>query len=134
MMQIEGNIPSISGLATTAALTAIENKIPDISNQLKKKTDYDAKTSDIESKHFTTADYNKFTSQRLDANIRQKELVDKSAITKFTNNGDLNKKVATLAIKAELRAEQDKLINLQALDSSYFPGKSNFKDDATQSY
>ena len=37
MMQIEGNIPSISGLATTAALTAIENKIPDISNQLKKK-------------------------------------------------------------------------------------------------
>ena len=35
-MQIEGNIPSISGLATTAALTAIENKIPDISNQLKK--------------------------------------------------------------------------------------------------
>ena len=84
--------------------------------------------------HFTTADYNKFTSQRLDANIRQKELVDKSAITKFPNNGDLNKKVATLAIKAELRAEQDKLINLQALDSSYFPGKSNFKDDATQSY
>ena len=37
MMQIEGNIPSISGLATTAALTAIQNKIPDISNQLKKK-------------------------------------------------------------------------------------------------
>ena len=37
MMQIEGNIPSISGLATTAALTAIENKIPDISNQLKQK-------------------------------------------------------------------------------------------------
>ena len=133
MMQIEGNIPSISGLATTAALTAIENNIPDISNQFK-KTDYDAKTSDIESKHFTTADYNKFTSQRVDANIRQKELVDKSAITKFTNNVDLNKKVATLAIKAELTAEQDKLINLQALDSSYFRGKINFEDGATQSY
>ena len=51
-------------------MTAIENKIPDVSNLVKKKTDYDAKILDTESKYFTTADYNKFTSQTLDANIK----------------------------------------------------------------
>ena len=32
MNKIEGKIPSISGLATNAALTAVENKIPNISS------------------------------------------------------------------------------------------------------
>ena len=35
-------MPSINGLATTAALTGIKNKIPAVTN-LVKKTDYDAK-------------------------------------------------------------------------------------------
>ena len=35
------------------------------------------------------AAYNKFTSQILDAKIKQKELVDKSAIAGFINNTDL---------------------------------------------
>ena len=34
--EIESEIPSISGLATTSALTAVENKIPDVGNLLKK--------------------------------------------------------------------------------------------------
>ena len=34
---IEGKIPSTSGLATTSALTAVENKIPNISNLVKKE-------------------------------------------------------------------------------------------------
>ena len=29
--EVEGKIPSISGLATSFALTAVENKIPDVS-------------------------------------------------------------------------------------------------------
>ena len=41
-------------------------------------------------------------------------------------------KVATLATKAELKAEQDKIIKLQAFDSSYFCGKSHFEDDGTE--
>ena len=45
--EVEGNIPSISGLATTSALTAVKNKIPD-SSSLVKKTDYETKISDIE--------------------------------------------------------------------------------------
>ena len=64
----EDNIPSVSNLATTAALTAVKNKIPNVSN-LVKKADYVAKISDIENKYFTTSDYNKFTNNILDARI-----------------------------------------------------------------
>ena len=99
-----------------------------------KKTDYNAKILDIEYRYFTTADYNKFTSQTLDAKIKQEELFDKSAIAGFTNNADLNKKVETLARKAELKAEQNKITKWQAFNSSYFRGKSHFEDDGTQNY
>ena len=34
--EIEGKILSISGLANTIALTVVENKIPDVSNLVKK--------------------------------------------------------------------------------------------------
>ena len=78
-------------MATTAALTPVENKIPFVSN-LVNKTDYGAKISNIESKYFTATDYNKFNSQTLDAKIKQKELVDKSTISRFINNADLDKK------------------------------------------
>ena len=44
-------------------------------------------------------------------NIKSKELVYKSPISGFINNADL---------KAELKAEQDKIIKLQAFDSSDF--------------
>ena len=37
-----------------------------------------------------------------------------------------------LAAKAELQAEQDKIVKLQAFDSSYFRGKSHFENDGTQ--
>ena len=91
-------------MANTGALTAVENKMSNVTNLIK-KTDYDAKISDIESKYFTTADYNNCTSQPLDVKIKQKELVDKSVISGFINNSDLDKKVATLASKAELKQE-----------------------------
>ena len=42
-----------------------------------KKNRLDAKILDIESRYFITADYNKITSQTLDAKIKQKELADK---------------------------------------------------------
>ena len=47
--EIEGNIPDVSSLATKAALTAAENKIPNISN-LVEKTEYDTKITEIEKK------------------------------------------------------------------------------------
>ena len=48
-LKTEGKIPSISGLATSSALTAVENKIPDVSS-LVKKTDNNTKISEIENK------------------------------------------------------------------------------------
>ena len=65
--------------------------------------------------------------QMLDAKIKEKELVDKSAIAGLINNADLNKKVATLATKAELKEGQDKIVKLQAFNSSYFFSKSHLK-------
>ena len=59
------NISDASGLVTTTVLNTkiseIENKIPSLSG-LVKQTDYDAKIKEIGGKYFTTAAYNKFTS------------------------------------------------------------------------
>ena len=70
-------------------MTAVESKIPNVSN-LVKKTDYDLKISDIESKYITTAD--KFTKDIVANRIKSEELVNKSVIARFINNADLDKK------------------------------------------
>ena len=44
---IESKTPSISGLATTSELTAVENKIPNISSLVKRKPGYNTKNSEI---------------------------------------------------------------------------------------
>ena len=36
--EIEGKIPSIAGLDTIATLTAVKNRIPNVSNLVKKKS------------------------------------------------------------------------------------------------
>ena len=42
-------MPSITGLATTSALTTVENKIPSISNLIN-KTNYDTRVGETENK------------------------------------------------------------------------------------
>ena len=70
----------------------------------------------------------KFISQTLDAKIKQKGLLDKSAIAVFVINVDLDKKnVATLATKSELKGELDKIIKLQPFDCGHFRDKSILK-------
>ena len=66
----------------------------------------------IKSKYFTKPDYNRFTNGKPDLKTKQKQLLDKSGIAGFINNSDLNKKVAPLATKAKLKAEEDKIIKL----------------------
>ena len=66
----EGRITSISGLVNNAALTAVEYKLPDIS-KLVKKTDYNTKINETESKvndhnhdeYITTSEFNKLTAE-----------------------------------------------------------------------
>ena len=105
-------MPSIRGLATIAALTTVENK----QQQKQRKTHYDSKILDIESKYFTAADCNKFASQILDAQIKQKRKDQQINLLSLDSSTMLIqiKEVATLARNAEFKAGEDEIIKLQA--------------------
>ena len=100
---ILGKIPIITGLVTTAALAAVEKKIQNVSDQVK-KTKYDAKVSEIYIKYFNRSDYDNFTTDILNTKIKQKELVDESDISRFKYKFDLEKKIRTLGAKADSTA------------------------------
>ena len=74
--------------------------------------------SGIEFKYITKADYNKFTKDIVINKIKSEGLVNKSAIAEFINNADLDKK-KTSSI-SRLKAENDKIMKLQAFHSSCF--------------
>ena len=59
---------------------------------LVKKTNYDAKISDIESKYFSTSGFYKFTNNILDAKIKKLKFAFEFNISGFINNSDLYKK------------------------------------------
>ena len=88
--------------------------------------------SDIEKKYFTTSDFNKFRKYIIDARVKEQELVNKSDISNLVKIRDLKTKFVTLATKAELKAEQDKIVKLQSFDSNHFCSKSQFKDNDNQ--
>ena len=76
-----------------------------ITQSKKKKTDYDAEILYIKSKYFSTADYNKFTSEKPDLKIKKKKkIVSRFDIAGLINNTDLDKEVATLATKAKFKS------------------------------
>ena len=81
---VEGKTPNITGLATSSALTAVKNKIPNVNN-LVKKTDYDAKILDIEKK-ITDLDHDKYITtpefNAMAANIFNARLAQANVITK----------------------------------------------------
>ena len=97
---------------TTSALTADENKIPDVSTLVKKKkkNEYNEKTSDIEKnvtdhshdKHITSLEFNKLTTERFAATLKQARL------WQFSSN-----KTNHVLVANELK-------KLQTFDSSYF--------------
>ena len=81
---------NITNLATTTttALTAVENKIPIVSN-LVKKTNYNTKINETENKiatdhdhdkYITTHEFNKLTSENFTARLVQSYLARKSDI------------------------------------------------------
>ena len=57
------------------------------------KTDYDAEILDIKSKYLTTADYNRFSNEKLDLEIKQKGLISKFDIADLVSNAKSNKEV-----------------------------------------
>ena len=83
--EVKNKIPNITNFSTTTALTAVvENKLPNVSNLVKKKKkkekkqDYHAKISETENKittnldqdkYITIQELNKLTSQHLTARL-----------------------------------------------------------------
>ena len=68
-------MPDIDGLVTTTVLNTkigeAENEIPNVTD-LVNKSNYITKISHTEKKYFTTTDYNKFSSDILGKEIKQK--------------------------------------------------------------
>ena len=82
----------------------------------------------MEYKYFTTSDYNKFTSNTLDAKITQNNVLIK---IKTLARKEETKALAT---KTELKVKQDKIVKLQTYDLSLFIGQSYFVNDGPQLY
>ena len=135
--EVEGKIPSITGLATTSALTVVENKIPDVTS-LVKKTDYDTKISDIEKKvtdhghdkYITTPEFNTLAASVFNARLAQASLVTKTNFD--TKLQELNKKINPNKTKHLLVGTDLKKLN--TFDAAYFRGKNYFDSDGAQHY
>ena len=82
----------------------------------------------MEYKYFTTSDYNKFTSNTLDAKITQNNVLIK---IKTLARKEETKALAT---KTELKVKQDKIVKLQIYDLSLVIGQSCFVNDGPQLY
>ena len=115
-------MPSITGLASNLELTAVENKIPDISS-LMKSTDYDTKVSDIEKKvtdhnhekYISTEEFNKLTTKTFNARLPQANLVanpDFDGKLQSLSKGITSKKTEHILVENELKQLKAK-INLK---------------------
>ena len=134
----------LKGLATNAALSTLENKIPDISSLVNNKkikkthTDYKTKITEIEKNHdkmimikyINTPEFNKLAARGFIARLAQENLV---AQTDFDNKlRSLNQNINSNKTK-HFHVENE-LKKLQTFDSIYFRGKSHFEEDGTQNY
>ena len=136
--EIEGKIPSFSGLATNSALTAVENKIPDVSS-LVKKTNYNTKISEIENKvnnhnhdkYITTPEFN-----TLVADVFKTRLAAQTDLIKKPEFDFKLRKISDRVTKNKTKhlLFENKLKKLQKFDAAYFRRKSHFEEDATQNY
>ena len=71
-------------------------------------------------RYFTTTDLNKFTSETLDAKIKQKQLVNKFDFSCLAKNYDLNTTITKLATKTDLKSEKHNIMEMQTHDLSFF--------------
>ena len=125
--EIEGKIASISGLATNAALTAAENKIPNISSLVKnekKLTDHN------HDKYITTSEFDTLATNIFNARLAQANLITKT---------DFDAKLTSLKWKITANKTKSLLVEnqfnkLKTFDLSYFIAKTHFERDDTQNY
>ena len=89
---IEDKIPNITGLATTAVFTVVENNIPNVSNLVKKQIMM--QKYETLKKYFTNSDYNRFTNDILDTKVTENKLIDEY---------DLDEKIKNISNKRRNR-------------------------------
>ena len=145
-MRLKVKYLGITNLATTAALTTVENKIPNVSN-LVKKTDYNIKINEIEKKitdhdhdkYITALKFNMLTIENFAARLAQVNLASKNDIANFIKKTDfddklkiLNKKITSNKTKHVL--VENELKKLQTFDLSLFIGQSYLNNDGAQLY
>ena len=72
---VDKKIEGVSGFVTTTVLIAkiskVKNKIPEYSGLVKKR-EYEAKILEIELRHFTSSENNKFRSDIIETKINKK--------------------------------------------------------------
>ena len=96
--EVKGEMSGITNLATTNALTAVENKKPNVSNLVQKKTDYNTKVNEIEKiitdhdhdKYITSPEFNKLTAENFAARLTQANVASKNDIVNFANKTATN--------------------------------------------
>ena len=100
-----------------------------------KKTDYNTKLTEIETKltdhnhdkYITTPEFNKLTAENFAARLNQADLVTKTDFDdklKSHNHKINSNKTKHLLLENEFQT-------LKSFDSCYFIGKSQFKEDGT---
>ena len=91
-------------MATTTALTAVENKIANARNSAK-KANYNTKFSEIENKittyhdrdkYIATQEFNNLTSEKFTVRLAQAHLASRSYIANFAKETDFDDKLKTL--------------------------------------
>ena len=125
-------------MATNSALTAVENKISDVSSLVKKK-DYNTKISEIENKvndhnhdkYITTPEFNTLAADVFIARLAtQTDLIRKpdfdSKLMEISDRVTKNK-TKHLMVENELK-------KLQKFDAVYFRCESHFEEGGTQNY
>ena len=89
-------MPNVTNLDSTTAFTTVQNKMPNVSN-LVKKTDYNTKIIEIEKKisdhgldkYIATPEFNNLTAENFAARLAQANLARKSDIANFVKKADL---------------------------------------------
>ena len=110
-------------------MAGVENKIPSVTN-LVKKTDYNTKVSEIEKKNITTPEFNKLTLENFAERLKQANLVTK---TDFDNKMiSLDRKITSN--KANQLVTENELKKLKTFDQGYFIGRNPFDKSGTQNY
>ena len=105
--EVKSKIPNIN-LAATSSLTVVENKIHNVRNLVKKEkivtqilenkitTDHD------QDKYITTQEFNKLTSEKFSARLKQANLANKNDIANFVKKTDFDKLKNVTSNKNEL--------------------------------